>query len=77
VDAARVGGGDQSQCLFCASGRFFRTGYQNNLVASWLPALHGVTEKPESGATVADVACEQGFSTIIMAKAFPKSTFVG
>ena len=27
-----VGWGDQSQCLFCTTGRFFRTGYQNNLV---------------------------------------------
>ena len=72
-----VGWGDQSQCLFCTTGRFFRTGYHNNLVASWLPALDGVTAKLERGATVADVGCGHGFSTIMMAKAFPKSTFVG
>src|SRR5580658_2264097 len=72
-----VGWGDQSQCLFCTTGRFFRPGYQNNLVGSWLPALDGVTAKLESGATVADVGCGHGFSTIIMAKAYPKSTFVG
>ena len=72
-----VGWGDQSQCLFCTTGRFFRTGYQHNLVSSWLPALDGVTAKLECGATVADVGCGHGFSTIIMAKAFPKSTFVG
>jgi len=72
-----VGWGDQSQCLFCTTGRFFRPGYQNNLVASWLPALDGVTAKLERGATVADVGCGHGFSTIFMAKAFPKSTFVG
>ena len=58
-------------------GRFFRPGYQNNLVASWLPALDGVAAKLERGAKVADVGCGHGFSTIIMAKAFPKSTFVG
>ena len=58
-------------------GRFFRPGYHNNLVASWLPALDGVAAKLESGAKVADVGCGHGFSTIIMAKAFPKSTFVG
>jgi hypothetical protein len=34
-----VGWGDQSQCLFCTTGRFFRPGYQNNLVQSWLPTL--------------------------------------
>ena len=72
-----VGWGDQSQCLFCTTGRFFRPGYQNNLVQSWLPTLDGVVAKLESGATVADVGCGHGFSTIFMAKAFPKSTFVG
>ena len=72
-----VGWGDQSQCLFCTTGRFFRTGYHHNLVASWLPALDGVMSKLERGATVADVGCGHGFSTIFMAKAFPNSTFVG
>ena len=72
-----VGWGEQSQCLFCAAGRFFRPGYHNNLVASWLPALDGVLAKLEHGATVADVGCGHGFSTVMMAKAFPKSSFVG
>jgi SAM-dependent methyltransferase len=72
-----VGWGDQSQCLFCAAGRFFRPGYINNLLQSWLPALDGVVPKLESGATVADVGCGHGFSTIIMAKAFPNTTFTG
>jgi SAM-dependent methyltransferase len=72
-----VGWGDQSQCLFCTVARFFRPGYHNNLVASWLPALEGVMAKLERGARVADVGCGHGVSTAIMAKAFPKSTFVG
>ncbi len=72
-----VGWGEQSQCLFCAAGRFFRPGYHNNLVASWLPALDGVVAKLERGATVADVGCGHGFSTVMMAKAFPNSRFVG
>ena len=72
-----VGWGEQSQCLFCATGRFFRPGYHNNLVASWLPALEGVVAKLEQGAKVADVGCGHGFSTVMMAKAFPNSTFVG
>jgi len=72
-----VGWGDQSQCLFCAVGRFFRPGYHNNLVASWLPALEGVVAKLERGAKAADVGCGHGFSTIMMAKAFPNSTFIG
>lgn len=72
-----VGWGEQSQCLFCAAGRFFRPGYHNSLVESWLPALEGLVAKLERGAMVADVGCGHGFSTIIMAKAFPNSSFVG
>jgi len=72
-----VGWGDQAPCLFCTVGRFFRPGYDNNLVQAWLPALDGVVAKLERGATIADVGCGHGFSTIIMAKAFPSSSFVG
>jgi SAM-dependent methyltransferase len=49
----------------------------NNLVANWLPALDGVLPKLQAGATVADVGCGHGWSTVLMAKAFPNSTFVG
>ena len=72
-----VGWGDQASCLFCATGRFFRPGYQNSLVSGWLPQLHDTVEKLERGAQVADVGCGHGFSTVIMAKAFPNSHFVG
>ena len=57
--------------------RFFRPGYNANLVTAWLPALEGVLEKLERGARVADVGCGHGASTIVMAKAFPSSTFIG
>ncbi len=57
--------------------RFFRPGYNANLVAAWLPALDGVVGKLERGAHVADVGCGHGASTILMAEAFPQSTFVG
>jgi 2-polyprenyl-3-methyl-5-hydroxy-6-metoxy-1,4-benzoquinol methylase len=57
--------------------RFFRPGYNAHLVSSWLPALDGVVEKLERGALVADVGCGHGSSTILMAQAFPNSTFVG
>jgi len=57
--------------------RFFRPGYNANLVSQWLPALDGVTEKLHRGATVADVGCGHGSSTILMAQAFPNSRFVG
>jgi ubiquinone/menaquinone biosynthesis C-methylase UbiE len=63
--------------MFCAVARFFRPGYQNNLISSWLPALDGVVKKLHAGAVAADVGCGHGWSTVLMAKAFPHSTFVG
>jgi len=57
--------------------RFFRPGYNAHLIASWLPALDGVVEKLERGGRVADLGCGHGASTILMAEAFPRSTFVG
>lgn len=72
-----VAWGDQAGCMFCAVARFFRPGYHNNLVSAWLPALDGVVAKLERGAKVADVGCGHGWSTVLMAKAFPKSQFIG
>src|SRR5262249_20595057 len=72
-----VGWNEHSPCLFRGTERFFRAGYANHLVQEWLPALDGVCEKLARGARVADVGCGHGASTIVMAQAFPKSTFVG
>ncbi len=57
--------------------RFFRPGYNAHLVGEWLPALEGVVDKLNRGATVADVGCGHGASTVLMALAFPGSSFVG
>jgi SAM-dependent methyltransferase len=57
--------------------RFFRPGYNANLVSAWLPALDGVVGKLETGASVADIGCGHGASSILMAEAFPQSRFVG
>jgi ubiquinone/menaquinone biosynthesis C-methylase UbiE len=69
--------GDTAGCLFCATGAFFRPGYVNNIVQNWLPALDGMIDKLKAGAKVADVGCGVGFSTLLMAQAFPASHFVG
>lgn len=69
--------GDTAGCLFCAVGAFFRPSYVNNIVQLWLPSLQGVEDKLTTGAKVADVGCGVGFSTILMAKAYPNSSFVG
>src|SRR2546423_1368693 len=57
--------------------RLFRPGYAAHLVSGWLPALDGVVDKLQSGASVADVGCGLGASTIVMAQAFGRSTFFG
>jgi len=63
--------------LFEGTERFFRPGYAANLVAAWIPALEGVDAKLKNGGRVADVGCGLGASTILMAKSYPKSEFVG
>ncbi|MBA2281468.1 MAG: class I SAM-dependent methyltransferase [Acidimicrobiia bacterium] len=81
VDAYRTGAGlgwhEHHHDLFDGTERFFRPGYVANLVTSWIPALDGVEAKLAAGATVADIGCGHGASTIVMAQAFPASTFVG
>jgi SAM-dependent methyltransferase len=81
TDAFRTGRGigwhEHDPELFQGTERFFRPNYAANLVSHWLPALEGVQQKLEDGATVADVGCGHGSSTILMAKAFPSSTFIG
>jgi SAM-dependent methyltransferase len=63
--------------VFHGCEKFFRPGYAANLVSSWIPALSDVKQKLETGARVADVGCGKGASTILLAKAFPKSRFFG
>ena len=81
IEAARTGTGfgwhEHGADVHTGTERFFRPGYAANLVDSWLPALDGVVDKLTEGAEVADVGCGHGASTIVMANAFPKSSFLG
>jgi SAM-dependent methyltransferase len=81
TEAAKTGAGigwhDHVPDVHDGCERFFRPGYNAHLVAEWLPALDGVTAKLQRGARVADVGCGHGASTVLMAEAFPASTFVG
>ncbi|GAB2672245.1 class I SAM-dependent methyltransferase [Kribbella swartbergensis] len=81
IEAARSGAGigwhEHTSDVHVGCERFFRPSYNANLLSSWLPALEGVVEKLERGATVADIGCGHGASTILMAQAFPRSEFVG
>jgi SAM-dependent methyltransferase len=72
-----VSWGDHDSCLFCGTEKFFRPSYKANLISNWIPSMNGVKEKLEKGGKVADVGCGHGVSTMVMAKAFPKSQFIG
>ncbi|BDM68494.1 SAM-dependent methyltransferase [Streptomyces nigrescens] len=81
MEAFRTGEGvgweEHSPALFAGTAKFFRPGYTAALVPEWLTALDGVVEKLERGARVADIGCGYGYSTTLMARAFPRSYFRG
>ena len=81
LDAFRTGKGmgwHEHNCrLFTATEAFFRNGYRAHLTQTWIPSLSGVKEQLTKGGRVADLGCGHGASVILMAQAFPKSSFVG
>ncbi len=81
LEAFRTGKGigwhEHDDSLFCGTEKFFKPGYRMSLVNEWIPALDGVQDKLRRGAVVADIGCGHGASTILMAQAYPASTFVG
>jgi len=72
-----VGWHEHHEDLFEGTERFFRPGYAANLTSTWIPAMDGVQGKLSAGARVADIGCGHGASTVLMASAYPNSTFVG
>ncbi|MEX2500354.1 MAG: class I SAM-dependent methyltransferase [Wenzhouxiangellaceae bacterium] len=81
VETFRSGEGrgweDHHSCCFCGTDRFFRAGYNANLIDHWLPALDGVDDLLKAGGRVADIGCGLGSSTLLMAQAYPESHFDG
>src|SRR5579872_5977427 len=81
IEAFRTGKGmgwhEHDHELFHGTERFFRPGYAAHLVSEWIPALNGVEARLKAGGKVADIGCGHGASTVLMAQAFAKSTFVG
>ena len=81
TDAARTGAGvgwhEHNRHVHDGCERFFRPGYNANLVGAGCPRSTASSQKLQRGARVADVGCGHGASTILMAGAFPESTFVG
>ncbi|MCP5371911.1 MAG: methyltransferase domain-containing protein [Hyphomicrobiales bacterium] len=75
LSGAGIPWAERHPIVFGGAERLFRPGYEAELVETWLPALDGVLDKLRRGAQVADIACGHGASTLIMARAFPRSTF--
>jgi len=81
TEAFRSGTGlgwhEQDADVFIGCEQFFRPGYIANLIPAWIPSLDGVEDKLRSGASVADIGCGLGASTILLAQAYPNSRFTG
>jgi ubiquinone/menaquinone biosynthesis C-methylase UbiE len=81
TDAFRSGAGfgwhQHDTDVFLGCEQFFRPGYIANLIPAWIPALDGVQDKLAAGATVADIGCGLGASTILLAEEYPNSRFTG
>ncbi|MDZ5620210.1 methyltransferase domain-containing protein [Nocardioides sp. HM23] len=77
VTGEGVGWHEHDSRLYSGVDRFFATQYRSSLVQEWIPAVEGLDEQLESGIRVLDVGCGLGSAGILMAEAYPRSTFKG
>lgn len=77
VSGEGIGWHEHDHRLFHGIERFFRPGYVGNLIQHWIPAIAGLPGTLARGARVADIGCGLGTSTLLMARAYPGSDFVG
>ena len=68
---------EHDEDVFTGCELFFRPRYLANLVASWIPALDGVEARLAAGASVADVGCGLGASSVLLAQAYPQARIAG
>jgi ubiquinone/menaquinone biosynthesis C-methylase UbiE len=69
--------GDHDNDFFDVQARFSRPMQLQFLIDTWLRPVPGLIDTLEKGASVADVGCGYGASTILLARAFPASRFKG
>lgn len=75
--AGTLGWHEHSHELFAEISRSTAVDLTHLLVPEWIPALDGVEDKLRQGARVADIGCGFGAPTIMLAQAYPASTFHG
>jgi hypothetical protein len=81
LTAFRNGGGvSQSQyneMMWNGLERFSCTWFENLLLQQWIPVMPDVKVHLERGCDAADVGCGRGHALIKLARAFPRSRYVG
>lgn len=80
VEAFRTGGGvsfaDYGADIRHGIGSMNRPAYVNG-AATWFGHVPGLDDRVRTGGRVLDIGCGVGWSTITLAQAYPRATFVG
>jgi 2-polyprenyl-3-methyl-5-hydroxy-6-metoxy-1,4-benzoquinol methylase len=81
LEAFRTGAGipyaDFDADFLEGQGEMNRVQFINFLASDWIPGMPDVHDRLNSGGRIADVACGTGWSTIALARAYPKAEVHG